>query len=112
MAGLRRQLARDRLGHPSHLGEVDAVDSPIGRLPRIEDLNLDGLEIPQADLDELFSIDTAAWSAEADSTEEFFSIFGDHLLAALRSELEALRLARRRALIQDPRRRDVGTTHG
>ena len=72
-------------------GEVDAVDSPIGRLPRIEDLNLDGLEISQADLDELFSIDTAAWSAEADSTEEFFSIFGDHLPAALRSELEALR---------------------
>ena len=72
-------------------GEVDAVDSPIGRLPRIEDLNLEGLDIAQADLDELFSIDTAAWSAEADSTEEFYGIFGDHLPAALRSELEALR---------------------
>ena len=72
-------------------GEVDAVDSPIGRLPRIEDLNLDGLDIPQADLDELFDVDTAAWTAEADSTEEFYGIFGDRLPAALRSELDALR---------------------
>nr|WP_309064767.1 phosphoenolpyruvate carboxykinase (GTP) [Microbacterium sp.] len=72
-------------------GEVDAVDSPIGRLPRIEDLNLDGLDIPEEDLAELFSIDVDAWQREADSTEEFYGIFGDRLPAALRSELEALR---------------------
>ncbi|MEJ1087169.1 phosphoenolpyruvate carboxykinase (GTP) [Microbacterium sp. Mu-80] len=72
-------------------GEVDAVDSPIGRLPRREDLNLDGLEISDADLDELFEVDVDAWQAEADSTEEFYSIFGDRLPSALRSELEALR---------------------
>ncbi len=72
-------------------GEVDAVDSPIGRLPRREDLNLEGLEITDADLDELFDVDVDAWTAEADSTEEFYSIFGDSLPPALRSELEALR---------------------
>ena len=72
-------------------GEVGAVDSPIGRLPRREDLNLEGLEITDADLDELFAVDIEAWKAEADSTEEFYSIFGDKLPAALRSELEALR---------------------
>ena len=72
-------------------GEVVAVDSPIGRLPRREDLNLDGLEIAEADLDELFDVDIDAWLAEADSTEEFYAMFGDALPAALRSELEALR---------------------
>nr|WP_272653820.1 phosphoenolpyruvate carboxykinase (GTP) [Microbacterium sp. EF45047] len=72
-------------------GEVDAVDSPIGRLPRIEDLNLDGLEIREEDLAELFAIDGDAWLREADLTEEFYGIFGDRLPAALRSELEALR---------------------
>lgn len=72
-------------------GEVTAVDSPIGRLPRREDLNLDGLDITDADLDELFDIDIDAWLAEADSTEEFYAMFGDALPAALRSELEALR---------------------
>ncbi|MFD5215552.1 phosphoenolpyruvate carboxykinase (GTP) [Microbacterium sp. NPDC058345] len=72
-------------------GEVAAVDSPIGRLPRREDLNLEGLDITDADLDALFAIDTDAWLAEADSTEEFYAVFGDKLPAALRSELEALR---------------------
>jgi phosphoenolpyruvate carboxykinase (GTP) len=72
-------------------GEVGAVDSPIGRLPRREDLNLEGLEITDADLDELFDVNVDAWLAEADSTEEFYSIFGSKLPAALRSELDALR---------------------
>ena len=72
-------------------GDVPAVDSPIGRLPRAEDLNLDGLDLPPADLEELFSIDPAAWSTEADLTEEFYDTFGDKLPAALRSELAALR---------------------
>ncbi|MFC4140534.1 phosphoenolpyruvate carboxykinase (GTP) [Microbacterium sp. GCM10011525] len=72
-------------------GRVPAVDSPIGRLPVVSDLNLDGLDIPQADLDELFAVDADAWREEADRTEEFYAVFGDRLPAALRSELEALR---------------------
>nr|WP_156153069.1 phosphoenolpyruvate carboxykinase (GTP) [Microbacterium oxydans] len=72
-------------------GEVPAVDSPIGRLPRIEDLNLDGLDIPAADLEELFSVKAEAWKTEADLTEEFYDTFGDKVPAALRSELASLR---------------------
>lgn len=72
-------------------GEVAASDSPIGRLPLIEDLNLDGLDISQQDLDELFAVDADAWSKEADATEEFFDTFGDTMPAALRSELASLR---------------------
>lgn len=72
-------------------GEVAAVDSPIGRLPLVEDLNLDGIDVPQQDLDELFSVDPAAWAQEADSTEKFFDTFGDTLPAALRTELASLR---------------------
>ncbi|MFJ2368829.1 phosphoenolpyruvate carboxykinase (GTP) [Microbacterium sp. NPDC087665] len=72
-------------------GDVPAVDSPIGRLPVVSDLNLEGLDIPQADLDELFSIDPEAWKIEADRTEEFYDTFGDSLPAALRAELASLR---------------------
>ncbi|MDF2559035.1 MAG: phosphoenolpyruvate carboxykinase [Microbacterium sp.] len=72
-------------------GDVPAVDSPIGRLPRVEDLNLDGLDIPAADLDELFSVDAEAWQTEADLTEEFYDTFGDKVPAALRAELASLR---------------------
>jgi len=72
-------------------GEVGAVDSPIGRLPKIEDLNLEGADVTDEDLAELFSVDTASWSREADSTEEFFATFGDRLPAALTTELASLR---------------------
>ncbi|KNY07589.1 phosphoenolpyruvate carboxykinase (GTP) [Microbacterium sp. GCS4] len=72
-------------------GEVSTVDSPIGRLPIVSDLNLDGIEVPQEDLDELFSVDAEAWKTEADLTEEFYDTFGDKVPAALRAELSSLR---------------------
>ncbi|KQR38998.1 MULTISPECIES: phosphoenolpyruvate carboxykinase (GTP) [Microbacterium] len=72
-------------------GEVSTVDSPIGRLPLVSDLNLDGIDVPEADLDELFSVDTEAWKTEADLTEEFYDTFGEKVPAALRAELASLR---------------------
>ncbi|WP_312170728.1 phosphoenolpyruvate carboxykinase (GTP) [Microbacterium sp.] len=72
-------------------GEVSTVDSPIGRLPIVSDLNLDGIDVPQADLDELFSVDAEAWKTEADLTEEFYDTFGEKVPAALRAELASLR---------------------
>ena len=72
-------------------GDVDAVDSPIGRLPLIEDLNLEGIDVPTEDLEELFSVDPGLWQTEADLTEEFYATFGGRVPAALQSELAALR---------------------
>ena len=63
-------------------GEVPAVESPIGRLPRTEDLNLDGLDVSQADLDELFAVDAESWQREADLTEEFYATFEGRVPAA------------------------------
>ncbi len=78
-------------------GKVAAVDSPIGRLPRTEDLNLDGIDVPQEDLDELFAVDPALWAQEADLTEEFYRGFGAKMPAALYAELAALRYRLTRA---------------
>jgi len=78
-------------------GEVGAIDSPIGRLPRTEDLDLDGIEVPQADLDELFAIDAASWLREADLTEEFYRTFDGRVPAPLWAELAALRYRLQRA---------------
>ncbi|GAA1470076.1 phosphoenolpyruvate carboxykinase (GTP) [Microbacterium thalassium] len=72
-------------------GGVDAQESAIGRLPKTEDLNLDGVEVPQEDLDELFSVDTASWLRETDLTEEFYATFDGKVPAALTAELESLR---------------------
>ncbi|WP_457099998.1 phosphoenolpyruvate carboxykinase (GTP) [Microbacterium sp. P5_E9] len=72
-------------------GEVPAVDSAIGRLPRVQDLNLDGLTVTEEDLAELFAVDPELWTREADLTEEFYSRFGGKVPAALQAELAALR---------------------
>jgi phosphoenolpyruvate carboxykinase (GTP) len=72
-------------------GEVDAVDALNGRQPLRTDLNLDGLDLTDEQLDELFALDPAAWAQEADLTEEYFAQFGDRLPGALTEELEALR---------------------
>ena len=72
-------------------GAVPAVDSPIGRLPRIEDLDLEGVDVTSADLDELFHIDPQLWLQEADLTEDFYRTFDGRVPAALQAELAALR---------------------
>ena len=72
-------------------GQVAATDSPIGLLPAEGALNLDGLDISDADVAELFSIDRESWLAEADSTEEFFGTFEGRVPAAVSKQLDILR---------------------
>ena len=72
-------------------GKVPAVDSPIGRLPQKSDLNLDGIDVPQEDLEALFEVDPALWLQETDLTEEFYRTFDGKIPPALYAELAALR---------------------
>ena len=72
-------------------GEADAVETAIGRVPVAGDLNVDGLDISAENLADLFAIDPTTWLAEADLTEEYYSQFGDHVPAELRSQLAGLR---------------------
>lgn len=72
-------------------GKAEAVESPAGRHPAPGALNVEGLDLSEAVLDELFHIDPASWLAECDLTEQYFDIFGDHLPSAMREELAALR---------------------
>jgi len=78
-------------------GEVGAVESPIGRLPRAEDLDLEGLDVTQEDLDELFAVDPQLWLQEAELTEEFYRTFEGRVPAPLWAELAALRYRLQRA---------------
>jgi phosphoenolpyruvate carboxykinase (GTP) len=67
-----------------------AVDSPLGLVPAPGALDVDGLDLPAADLAELFHVDRAAWRHEADLTEAFFTELG-HVPARVRAQLDALR---------------------
>jgi len=72
-------------------GEADAVDTPIGRLPVVDQLNLEGVDISDADIEELFGIDAQSWLEESDLTEEYFGQFGDRVPEVLRGQLQDLR---------------------
>jgi phosphoenolpyruvate carboxykinase (GTP) len=72
-------------------GNAEGIDSPLGILPKIEDLNLDGLDLPQESLAELFNIDKNSWLEECQLTDEYFEMFGDRIPAELEAELAVLK---------------------
>ncbi|MEW1960368.1 phosphoenolpyruvate carboxykinase domain-containing protein, partial [Kineococcus sp. NPDC059986] len=74
-------------------GQVGADQTPVGLVPAAGDLDVAGLDVPAADLAELFAIDPAAWTAELDELEAYFAGFGDKLPTELPQRLQQLRAA-------------------
>ncbi|MFF1633532.1 phosphoenolpyruvate carboxykinase (GTP) [Leifsonia sp. NPDC058248] len=72
-------------------GRAGAVEAPIGRLPIADELDLEGLDLSDDDVEALFRVDKDSWLAECDLTDEFFARFGSRVPAALRAELASLR---------------------
>ncbi len=70
--------------------KVDAVETPIGYLPKPEDINTDGLDISKDTLKELLSVDKGIWKEEVKGEREFFEQFGDRLPKQIKDELERL----------------------
>ena len=65
-------------------GRAGGVETPLGEMPRFEDLDWRGLEkLSPAQYAELERIDTAAWKQELASHDELFGKFGRRLPAAL-----------------------------
>jgi len=65
-------------------GRAPGVETPLGEMPRFEDLDWRGLEkLSPAQYAELERIDAAAWKEELASHDELFNKFGKHLPAAL-----------------------------
>ena len=75
-------------------GKADAVETPIGYVPKPEDIDLTGLE--DFDIEKLkgiLDVDRDVWAKEAEEIEEHFKKFGDRLPAELRAQLETLKAA-------------------
>lgn len=71
---------------------VETVESPIGLLPKKEDLNLTGIENVAENLDELLGVDTQKWLDECELIEEHYAKFGASLPQELKEEFEALKI--------------------
>jgi len=73
-------------------GKLPAANGPLGLVPTAGGLNIDGLSLADGDLEKLFDVDRDSWLAEVASTDEYFATFGDKIPAAMRKQLELLRL--------------------
>ncbi|MEX0775360.1 MAG: phosphoenolpyruvate carboxykinase (GTP) [Phycisphaeraceae bacterium] len=71
-------------------GQAKARKTPIGMLPEEGALDLDGLNIPAGNLDQLLKVDVQGWLSEMPSIREHYQQFGDKLPAALVEELNQL----------------------
>jgi phosphoenolpyruvate carboxykinase (GTP) len=67
-------------------GEVGAEATPIGNLPWADDLNLEGLPLPDGAVDELFRVDVAGWRKEQDAIGEYLDGYGTHQPDKLKAE--------------------------
>jgi phosphoenolpyruvate carboxykinase (GTP) len=71
-------------------GKSQVTETPIGNLPADGALDLDGLNLPAEDLDQLLSCDAEGWLSEIDDIRAHYAKFGERLPKALADELDAL----------------------
>ncbi len=71
-------------------GKVDAVETPIGYLPKKEDLDLSGLDIADEVVDELLSVKKEYWVEDIAGQKEFFAKFGNKLPQEIKDEMAKL----------------------
>ena len=73
-------------------GRGDAVETPIGFVPTLSAINVEGLDVTDQDMRELLTVHNDEWRQEVPSIREHFAQFADHLpqrLHALVDDLEA-----------------------
>jgi phosphoenolpyruvate carboxykinase (GTP) len=72
-------------------GKGEAVESPVGFLPKASSINLGGLNITKENLEKtLLNIDRADWEEEAASQADFFNKIGDTIPHEIREEHRVL----------------------
>jgi phosphoenolpyruvate carboxykinase (GTP) len=78
--------------------KVDAVQTPIGYVPRPRDLDLTGLALPEGTIEKLLEVNLADWQSELVDIKKFFRTFKSAFPKELWEEFKALekRIGKRR----------------
>jgi phosphoenolpyruvate carboxykinase (GTP) len=71
-------------------GDASGVATPIGVVPRVDDLDLAGLDVSRDDLAAALAVDVDEWRRELPAIRASFDELGERLPAALREQLAAL----------------------
>jgi len=72
-------------------GTADAEQTPIGWVPKLDSLDMTGLDLGQDTMKALLSVDAEEWKRELADIEDFFKQFGARLPGELWQEYEALK---------------------
>jgi phosphoenolpyruvate carboxykinase (GTP) len=71
-------------------GQAHANETPIGLLPNSDDLNIDGLNMDVATLNQLLDVNHEAWYEEMEAIGEYLQSYGDRAPQALLAEQEKI----------------------
>ncbi len=71
-------------------GKSDAVETPIGYLPKAESINIEGIDISPDTVSQLLEVDKGLWTQEVEDIKEFYEKIGSTLPQELKDELQAL----------------------
>jgi phosphoenolpyruvate carboxykinase (GTP) len=71
-------------------GEADAADTPIGRVPAPGAIDVEGLDVSEADMQQLLTVDERLVKEELPAQHQHLARFGKHLPEELHHEVRAL----------------------
>ena len=71
-------------------GEADPVKTAIGNLPRPADIDLTGVDVSRATLEDLLAVDRGGWLEAAAAQQQFLEQFGERLPREMRDEQATL----------------------
>ncbi len=72
--------------------KVEARECAIGYIPKVEDINVEGIDITEDVLKDLLTIDSLSWMEDVKSIEEFYNKIGDRVPDELIKELKRLKI--------------------
>lgn len=71
--------------------KAEGKSTPIGIVPTAADLDLEGLDVDPADVDEALKVNAEEWRAELPLIEEWFEFVGEKLPTGIKDEFDALK---------------------
>ena len=71
--------------------QADGKSTPIGIVPTAADLDLEGLDVNAADVDEALAVNAEEWRKELPLIEEWFEFVGEKLPTGIKDEFDALK---------------------
>jgi len=71
-------------------GEATAVRTPIGLVPEVDSLHMEGLKIDAATLQELCAVDPHGWKKEMADVEQYLLSYGTHMPVEFKQELKSI----------------------